>query len=64
MSYLEMLESTRRHTIRRESETLNILRDVVDLHFSLFVHPRTLVVNEENKLQRVWLALTTSASHS
>ena len=64
MTFLEILESTRLETIRREAETLNILREVVDLHCSLFAHPRTLGVNEDNKLQRVWLALTTSAAHS
>ena len=64
MTFLEILESSRLETIRSEAETLNVLREVVDLHFSLFAHRRTLEANEDNKLQRVWLALTTSAAHS
>ena len=64
MTYLEMLEDTRVQATRREAETLETLHEVVDLHFSLFQHPGTLEATEDNKLQRVWLALTTSASHS
>ena len=64
MTYLKMSADTRVQATRREAETLETLHEVVDLHFSLFQTPGMLEVTEDNKLQRVWLGLTTSASHS
>ena len=59
-----MLAATRDLHWQRERETLEPLHEILDLHFSLFSHPVTLEATEENKLQRVWISLTTSASHS
>ena len=64
MIYSEMLAGIRLQTRHREVETLEILREMVDLHFALFQHPGVLDATEDNKLQRVWLALITSAFHS
>ena len=59
-----MLVATRDLHWQRERETLETLHEILDLHFSLFSHPVTLEATEETKLQRVWISLTTSASHS
>ena len=64
LTYLEMSLETRLQTRRKEGETLGALREMVDLHFSLFKHPGLIEPNEANKVHRVWLGLTTSASHS
>ena len=59
-----MVLITNLQTRAKESETLETLYQVVDLHFSLLRHPARLEVSEETKLLRAWLALTTSSSHS
>ncbi len=64
LTYSGFLADTKRQPWEREKETLQIIQDVVDLHFSLFKHPGKLDVNEETRLQRVWLRLVTRASHS
>ena len=64
MTYSSILADTRRQTWEREEETLEIIHDVVALHFSLFKYPGKLDISEETKLQRAWLRLVTRASHS
>ena len=64
MVYSQFAEGAREESLEKESETLKIIREVVDLHFSLFRHRGRLDHTEGNKLQRVWLKLTTSAFHS
>ena len=64
LTYSSILTDTKRQTWEREWETLQIIQDLVDLHFSLFKHPGKLDISKETKLQRVWLTLVTRASHS
>ena len=64
MTFSDFALETRQQSWKQEGEVLQIIQEVLDLHFSLFRHPFTLELTEDNKLQRVWLALTTSAFHS
>ena len=43
---------------------LQTIRDTIGLHFALFKTPGKLTFTEDNELERVWLHLTTRASHS
>ena len=64
MDYHEFLHETQAYSEAQEREVLETIQEVIDLHFSLFKNPGQLNHTSDNKLQRAWLALTTSAFHS
>ena len=64
MTFSDFAQETRQQSWKQEGEVLQIILEVLELHFSLLRHPFTLELTEDNKLQRVWLELTTSAFHS
>ena len=64
MAYREISLGVRRQTWQRESEVLRTIQEGIDLHFSLFQHPRWPTPTDDNRVERVWLNLTTSGFHS
>ncbi len=64
MAYRKISFGVRRQTRQRESEVLRTIQEGIDLHFSLFQHPGKLSTTEDNRVERVWLNLTTSGFHS
>ena len=64
MTYSVHSLNVRRKTWQEEREVLQIIGEGIDLHSALFRHPWKLVYDEDNRRERVWLNLTTSAFHS
>ena len=64
MKYPDYSRDTPRQSWERAGTTLQNIHDAVGLHPSLFRRPGRLIFSKENRLQRVWIGLTTSGFHS
>jgi hypothetical protein len=64
MTYSDFPLETRQRSWEQESEVLQIIHEVIDLHFSLFKTPGELPSVEDNEKELIWLQLTTRAFHS
>ena len=64
MNYSDFLLKTREQTWKQEGEVLQVIEEVIDLHFSLFKTPGEVPSDEDNEKELIWLKLTTRAFHT